>query len=360
MYKLSNQTIQIIKLAAAGLILCLPALICIVIAFFLQDMPWYLLLLCLLLTSGGVFLVISLSKKIIFIPLRRVRSSLESLLGETLGEDIPQNGDDFKVILGGLESIRGFLREAKQEQELYEENRKDIIAGISHDIGTPLASIMGCAEVLLEGILTTPEQHQTYLKTIHSKSIELNQLATDFFMFSCLDMDNLPFHFEDFEYDDVFTPILMDISDSFRKNNIYFEVIKRGFPPPEPFVLHVDPLQLKRIFQNLTNNCIKYMQRGDSNNPEARFSADYLPDKRLRLTLESNGLPVSHEDCGRIFTPYFRTNGAKSSAVNGSGIGLTVCKQLIDMHKGTICARQSILGGLAVEVTFPVKDPIML
>jgi signal transduction histidine kinase len=350
------------KLAMAGLVLCLPAWGCAIAVLVWHNMPWYLFVLCLVSSVVGGICCVQIFRnhwKSIVHPMRRIRKLTDMLLEESFGEKPTENSNSFSAILDGLERLRSFLREANEERDSYEENRKDVIAGISHDIGTPLAAIQGCSEALLEGILQTPEQKQTYLETIQRKAVELNQLANDFFMFSCLNMDNLPLHLEDIRFDDFFGPLLYDISQSFHKNNIHFDVIKRGFSE-KPITLSIDPVQLNRVFQNLTNNCIKYMQRTEETKPEAYFSAESLPDKRLRLTLESNGLEVSHEDCGRIFTPYFRTNGAKTSTVNGSGIGLTVCKQLVDLLGGTICARPSAWGGLAIEVTFPIVEPISL
>jgi len=353
MRSIINQTVKN-KLAFAGLILCCPALACALTSFFLGFLPWYFLLASLLFTAAAGALAFNIYRNSVVYPVKLMREGMDALLEECLGEEPPKDENDFVVIMEALERMRVFMRRAREERESYEENRKDIIAGISHDIGTPLAAIAGCADALLEGIASTPKQKRVYLETIRQKASELNQLSNDFFMFSCLDLDNLPVHLEDMSYKDLFDPILADIADSFSKENIRFEVIRRGFSRSAHIALHIDPMQMKRVFQNLANNCIKYIRRREDENPEVRFCADCLPDRRLRLTLESNGLPVSYEDCARIFTPYFRTNGAKSSAVNGSGIGLTVCKQLVDMNKGTICARQSVMGGLAIEVTFPI------
>ncbi|MDR3344131.1 MAG: HAMP domain-containing histidine kinase [Oscillospiraceae bacterium] len=345
------------KLAIAGSFLCVPAWGCAVAALVWDNAPWYLFAVCLLISTVCGIYLFCLHRDGIVQPLRSMHKRVDALLDECTGEKTPKGSYDFPAILDGLDHLRFYLREARGERERYEENRKDVIAGISHDIGTPLAAILGCAEALLDGIPQTPEQERTYLETIQRKSVELSQLANDFFMFSCLDMENLPLHFESVRFEDFFEPLLSDISQSFNKNNINFDVVKRGFSS-NPITLVIDPVQLGRVFHNLTNNCIKYMQRTPDTEPEARFSAEHLPDKRLRLTIESNGLPVSREDCGRIFTPYFRTNGAKTSTVNGSGIGLTVCKQLLDLLGGTICARPSDLGGLAIEVTFPLAEPM--
>ncbi|MDR1805731.1 MAG: HAMP domain-containing histidine kinase [Clostridium sp.] len=347
------------KLAIAGAIVCVPALFWAVAAFF-NGLQWYVFYPVLLLNAAGLVYVFCLLRDDMVQPFHRIRKKAGALIAQCGGAYPGADDDDFTVVLDCMNQVKDYLQTAAEERHAYEENRKDIIAGISHDIGTPLASIMGCAEALLEGIPQTQEKRQLYLQTIYQKASELSELSKNFYMYSCLDMENLPLHFEDVSFEDFWNPLVEELRESFAKNDIGFEELTRGFYAKKPPLLSMDTIQLKRVFQNLTNNCIKYIQRRPDTAPLARLSAEYLPDERLRFTLESNGVPVSHEDCGRIFTPYFRTNGAKSSAVNGSGVGLMVCKQLVNLHKATICARQSALGGLAIEVTFPVVQPLSL
>ena len=354
------------RMVVAVVAYLLPTAVVFAVALF-YGVPFYFLalipvLICLAVYSGYLLCCSYFGE-----PLKKVRETSNGLIEDCqafqtyevvtgsiehkcfFGKNTAAN--DLGVIYDSLEYLRAFLQETKRERELYEANRKDIIAGIAHDFGTPLSAISGCAEALLDGVLSTESQKKMYLKTIHSKANALIQMADDFFLYSCLDLDVFPFHFTEVKADHLFAPIIEEMEISMQQDDIDFYILRRGFSDEKIFI-NIDPLQIKRVFQNLTSNCIKYMKRGGSYRKQARFCLDYLPDKRLRATLESNGIPVSHEDCVRIFTPYFRSDGAKTAAVNGTGIGLTICKQIMGAHKGTVTARQSVLGGLAVEVTF--------
>ncbi|MDR0883887.1 MAG: HAMP domain-containing histidine kinase [Oscillospiraceae bacterium] len=347
-------------LVLAGLGVVMPAAASITGAVLFPDKA-----LVLLLAGFGIILAIALMFLYVLynntvVPLQGAAAQIADFVESSTGKSVLPTGADTETIAKGVQALRLYLSETQEERALYEENRKDIIAGISHDMGTPLTAIIGYASGLLDGIVKTPEQQRSYLETIVRTAQDLNQLTNDFFLFSCLDRTQFPMHFEEMRYEDIFAPIRFDLTEKFQENNIQLQVVQRGFPKDEKVYLSVDPVQMGRIFQNLSNNCIKYIQRSDQIAPAASLSAEYLPDKRLRFTLESNGIAVSREDCGRIFTPYFRVGSAKTNTVNGSGIGLTVCKQLVDKHGGTICARPSTLGGLAIEVTFSVIEPLTL
>ena len=83
----------------------------------------------------------------------------------------------------------------------YEDNRKDLISNISHDLKTPVAAIRGYVEGIMDGVTDSPEMLDRYVKTIHSKTIQMDHLIDELFLFSKLDLKRLPFHFEEVDLD---------------------------------------------------------------------------------------------------------------------------------------------------------------
>lgn len=88
------------------------------------------------------------------------------------------------------------LRDSVKSQQRYEDNRKELLAGISHDLSTPLTAIKGYVSGLIDGIADTPEKQAHYLKTIYSTACDMDNLVSELFTFSKLDLDRIPFYFE--------------------------------------------------------------------------------------------------------------------------------------------------------------------
>ena len=96
----------------------------------------------------------------------------------------------------GFDEMRLRLRDSVKSQQRYEDNRKELLAGISHDLSTPLTAIKGYVSGLIDGIADTPEKQAHYLKTIYSTACDMDNLVSELFTFSKLDLDRIPFYFE--------------------------------------------------------------------------------------------------------------------------------------------------------------------
>lgn len=97
--------------------------------------------------------------------------------------------------------MRVRLKESIEKQLAYEENRKELIANISHDLKTPITTIKGYVEGIRDGVANSPEKIDRYIQTIHSKSIDLDHMIDELFLYSKLDLQRLPFHFENIQFD---------------------------------------------------------------------------------------------------------------------------------------------------------------
>lgn len=255
-------------------------------------------------------------------------------------------------VYADFERMRQRLKEAEAQQKRFDENRKDIIAGISHDLGTPLTSIKGYVSGILDGIADSPEKQRRYLETVYNTADDMDKLVNQFALFSRLDMDVLPFFFEKTDAFACIEKDLFEIEENLRRNGIRFEYVNTQ-REKIPYI-KIDPMQIKRVEINLLENCIKY-KRSDRTDSLVRLTYAILSDQRqLQVTLEGNGKQVTDEDCAKIFDTFYRTTSARTDVLNGSGLGLAVCRKIMERHDGSISARPSELGGLAIDILLPI------
>ena len=309
-----------------------------------------LLTLCVILAVGAA--IVFVVSRSVLMPLRMLQTAVQELRTGNLDYAVGYHAkNEIGQVCDGLEQLRLRLRDSEDAQKRFDEARKDVIAGISHDLGTPLTSIKGYASGLLDGIAVTPEKQQRYLQTIYDTADDLDKLVGEFAMFSQLDMDVMPYYFAEDDIIRFMEKCRFEMEETFEKNNILF-TWRNGVPGKEIFI-RMDQVQLKRVCVNLMDNCVKY-KRTDEKASRATLTVDIAEGKNLRIVIESNGKPVTQEDCVKIFDTFYRSTTARTEVLNGSGLGLAVCRKIMERHGGTIQAKVSILGGLAVECQFPI------
>ena len=124
-----------------------------------------------------------------------------------------------------FDEMRLRLRDSVKSQQRYEDNRKELLAGISHDLSTPLTAIKGYVSGLIDGIADTPEKQAHYLKTIYSTACDMDNLVSELFTFSKLDLDRIPFYFEQVDLVGFFEDCCDELQPKFatQETEIYFD-----------------------------------------------------------------------------------------------------------------------------------------
>ena len=222
-----------------------------------------------------------------------------------------------------------------------------MITGISHDLRTPLTTIMGYLDGLLDGIADTPEKRLRYLKAIKTRTGNLVSLVDSLSEYSRLDA-GFHYHMEETDFKDYVEKYLELVRPDMENQQVQIEYIcGKG-----SFSVRLDREEFKRIFNNLFANTVRYRRKENS---RVMIS--------LKRTLEGNNAEMVFLDDGpgvlegsleQIFDSFYRVDDSRNSAEKGSGIGLAVVKEIILGHGGTIRAENR--GGLAVIVSIPVID----
>lgn len=301
-------------------------------------------LLVILVAVNGV-LTYFVSRSIIR-PLRSLkRAALEIKEGNLSTPVRRESRDEIGELAGAFEEMRIKLKQSVDLQLQYEDNRKHLISNISHDLKTPVTAIKGYVEGIIDGVTDSPEKMDRYLKTIHAKTLQMDRMIDELFLFSKLDLKRLPFHFEEVNLD----AFLQDCTDELQMDAEKRE-IKLEYEPASlqgPAVIVADREKLKRVFVNVIENSIKYM---DKENGRIWINLAQEGDV-FRVIVKDNGQGISAEALPFIFDRFYRADPARNANTGGSGLGLAIAQHIVEEHGGMITAASEPGVGTVVMIS---------
>lgn len=255
--------------------------------------------------------------------------------------------DEFGEVCRDFDMMRAYLRESVQQRLIDEKRRKDLITGISHDLRTPLTSISGYVEGLLDGIADTPEKQKRYLQAIKARTGTMVNLVESLSEYSRLDHE-FRYHMEEVELKGYIEQYLATYRTEADQQKIKTEFVCQN----DRYPVMLDTKEFKRIFDNLFTNTIKYRRESSSN---VMISLKCTSDKKyIQLVFQDDGPGIPPESLERIFDSFYRVDDSRKNAEKGSGIGLAVVREIVLGHSGTVCAQNR--GGLAIIIHLPVCE----
>ena len=225
----------------------------------------------------------------------------------------------FGAFTWAFDSMRREITKARSCEREAVENNKTVIATLSHDIKTPIASIRAYAEGLEASLDATPEKRARYLKVIMKKCDEVSRLTNDLFLHSLSDLDKLKINTEEIELCGFLEAVLSEFAAE--QNDVYFQ------KPTFEVYASVDKNRLTQIAENLINNARKYAK------------TDILVmlevcDGSVELRFRDYGRGIPDEDMPFIFGKFYR--GRNCGSEQGSGLGLYIVKHIVEQMNGKI------------------------
>jgi signal transduction histidine kinase len=251
-------------------------------------------------------------------------------------------------------SMAESLKNGEQLKKEYEENRKDLVAGISHDLKTPVTAVLGYVDALHELAPGDREKSERYLSIIRSNTVYLNRLIDDLFLFSKLDIHKLDFNFEHVVLNDYLRDLMEEFSLDLEEHGIRFTYCDTL---PGHTMTRLDPKRFCRVIRNIIDNARRY---GPQEGLEITISAaaeppaDTTPQYFL-LSIADNGIGIPEEKLAHIFERFYRTDAARTKCTEGTGLGLAIARELIEAHGGTITAHNVLSGGLVFDIRIPLS-----
>ena len=253
--------------------------------------------------------------------------------------------DEFKSVCEDFNSMANRLKTSVEEVRKNEQNRNFMLAGISHDLRTPLTSIKNYVKGLKDGIAKSPEKEQEYLDVIYRKSCEMEGLIDQLFLFSKLETGNLPFYFKPVPIQKYIVTLLDSLEDDLRNNHA---VINLASDCGAQKVL-LDGEQMRRVISNILYNSVKHNKGREI----CIVVTLYQEGNNIFIKIKDNGAGVSEEQISRLFDSFYRGDEARSNPSSGSGLGLSIAKMIVTAHGGKISAEND--NGLAIIIELPIE-----
>jgi integral membrane sensor signal transduction histidine kinase len=300
----------------------------------------------IIITNG---LLVILMLKSIMEPMTILQTATHELRDGNLDYKVPYSSkNEIGQVCADFEEMRQRLKESVEQQQKYEENRMQLIAGISHDLGTPLTTIKGYASGILDGIADTDEKKMRYVGVIYDTAQGMDTLVSELSMLSKLSLDKVPFYFEKIKAKDFFEEYTAYAADTLGEAGIEFIY---NFECDEDREINIDPAQFRRVLNNLIDNSRKY--GAEDGTAKIMLSVRNGENGHTEISIEDNGQGVPADERDKIFETFYRGDKARTGHKNGSGLGLAITKQITDRHGASIRADESELGGLKVIIDLP-------
>lgn len=256
--------------------------------------------------------------------------------------------DEFSVVCNDFNNMSKKLKESVEEKQKDEASRKELIAGISHDLRTPLTSIKAYVDGLIDGIADSPQIQNNYLKIIKNKAEDMNQIVDKLFLFCKLDIGEYPFYPLKIDIFKELDNFIKEISEEYNKKGLLIQIRSSGVKE----FLFIDFDQLKQVIINILENSAKY-KRIDIAEVEIEC---YKQDKNIYLIFADNGPGVPEDAIDKIYNLFYRNDSSRSNPAKGSGLGLAISAKIIERLGGKIWSENVLKGGLRTIIKIPIYE----
>lgn len=274
--------------------------------------------------------------------------------------------DEIGMLCRDFEEMRIHLKESNEMRLKYEEEMRELVSNISHDLKTPLTAIEGYSEGLLDGVAKSLEKQEKYIRIIHAKAREMARLVDELSESSKIENGIVPYNFQHVNvgqyFDDCVEELKIDLNVQGIALNYENEV-------PQDVRVEMDPEQIRRVINNVVGNSVKYFRQDNSSIGIRLLDEELMPENidyeqeekdekakqkssgkegkekdvhavshMVRVEIWDNGQGISEEALPHIFDRFYRADDSRHSSTGGSGLGLAIARKIINDHGGRIWA----------------------
>ncbi len=245
--------------------------------------------------------------------------------------------DEIGELMQDFEDMRIRLKETEEQKLLDDRNNKELISNISHDLKTPITAIKGYVEGIMDGVASSPEKLNKYIRTIYNKANDMDKLIDELTFYTKIDTNRIPYNYKIIPVYAFFADCVEEIGLDMESLNIDFFFHNKV---DEDALIVADVEQMKRVVNNIISNSVKYMDKED-----AKIGICLLDEGDfVKIDISDNGRGISTEDLPYIFDRFYRADSSRNSSRGGRGIGLSIVRKIVEDHGGRIWAK-SVEGG---------------
>jgi heavy metal sensor kinase len=296
----------------------------------------YLLPAVLLVSVGGGWMLARASLR----PINQIVETTEEITAHNMEQRIPEPAaeDEMRRLVQTLNEMIDRL------QRSFDQVRQ-FTADASHELRTPLTILTGELELSLRS-MRTPQEYQKTISSALDEVLRLSQIVSKLLILSRAEAGQLDIQHEDIHMKDLLEDLIEDAEVLASSKNITV-----SFDVPSDVVVSGDAPRMHELFLNLIDNAIKYSSTGAS----LHIALEHV-DGHALVHVQDTGIGISKEDLSKIFDRFYRVDKARSRAIGGSGLGLSISKWIVDAHNGSIEVKSELGKGTEFIVSLPVKS----
>ena len=264
--------------------------------------------------------------------LEEINGGLAKIAKGHFEHQIPvRENHDLGRIAESINAMSEQLDRSIQEERNAEKTKNDLITGVSHDLRTPLTSILGFLEIIDKDRYTDEVELRYYMNIAYEKSLSLKKLIDDLFEYTRIN-NGMPLHLRELDL----TGLIEQLAEEFVPSLEQANMTIRTHVPDQPVMIKADGDQLVRAYENLISNAIKYASSG-------KYIDIYIEknDGHVVVRICNYGEPIPKRDLPYIFERFYRVEQSRSKATGGTGLGLAITKSIFDVHGGQISVESS-------------------
>ena len=258
--------------------------------------------------------------RIVYVPLRKITKGAEKYAeGNYHYEVNVESRDEMGYLAAALNYMSGKIADAEDDQ-------KKFIANVSHDFRSPLTSIKGYLEAMIDGTIP-PEMHQKYLGIVLNETDRLTKLTNGLLTLNNLNTKGMHLDLSDFDINEVVRKVAETFEGTCRKKSIAIELVLMG----DELFVHADKGRIEQIVYNLTDNAVKFSHHDSVIKIETAEKKN-----KIYVSVKDTGVGIPPEDISLIFNRFYKSDSSRGKDKKGTGLGLSIVKEILTAHSENI------------------------
>jgi signal transduction histidine kinase len=257
---------------------------------------------------------------LVYVPLRKITKGAESFADGNYHYEVNVDSrDEMGYLAAALNYMSGKIADSEDDQ-------KKFIANVSHDFRSPLTSIKGYLEAMLDGTIP-PEMHEKYLGIVLNETERLTKLTNGLLALNNLNTKGMHLDITDFDINDTVRKVAETFEGTCRKKSIAIELVLTG----DELFVHADKGRIEQIIYNLTDNAVKF------SNHDSVIKIETAEKKnKIYVSVKDNGIGIPPEDISMIFNRFYKSDSSRGKDKKGTGLGLSIVKEILMAHSENI------------------------
>lgn len=249
-------------------------------------------------------------------------------------------------VISSVNALVDSAVKSMDDERKIEKSKDELITNVSHDLRTPLTSIIGYLGLIEDKQYQSEEDILKYTHTAYEKAKQMKNLVEDLFEYTKVQQHGAPVNIMRIDLNQ----LLEQLTASFELEGQHRGIEISSKVVPNPLMIEADPEKLGRVFNNLVANAFKYGNGASYIRVDARQRAD-----QVEVTVANDGTPIPAQSLDHLFERFYRAEASRSRATGGTGLGLAIVKSIVDLHHGTVTVTSDENETVFV-VTLPLKQ----